>query len=200
MPPMDFQPQPNMGMPPAGMPPMDDGSGMPPMDNGQMNPFDTNFDAGVEADENEDPKKYIQQLTGKLSQSLRKYTENNGQPDIDLNKYVAGMIVKQAMEGLSPDDADEIIDKVKSDEDFSMDNGQNPQNPPQDQQMPPQQPPMDNGQNMMPPNEAYRGRRGNKLTEIVNSVIHNEEDETPFQISRQPDSYKVGPYKSRNFE
>ena len=31
----------------------------------------------------------------------KKYTDNNGQPDVDLNKYVAGMITKQAMKGLS---------------------------------------------------------------------------------------------------
>ena len=51
---------------------------MPPMDNngiGNNNEFDTNFDPGVEADEEQDPKKFIQQLTGKLSQSLRKYNE-----------------------------------------------------------------------------------------------------------------------------
>ena len=76
---------------------------MPPMGDEGMknnNEFDTNFDPGVEADEEQDPKKFIQQLTGKLSQSLRKYNENNGQPDVDLSKYVAGMITKQAMEGL----------------------------------------------------------------------------------------------------
>lgn len=39
-----------------------------PMDDNSGSEFDTNFDAGVEADEDEDPKKYIQQLTGKLSQ------------------------------------------------------------------------------------------------------------------------------------
>ena len=44
--------------------------------------FDTNFDAGVEADEDEDPKKYIQQLTGKLSQELGKYNNELGEPDV----------------------------------------------------------------------------------------------------------------------
>ena len=96
--PMDVDPNampqdPNMG----GMP-MDDGMGMdgqmPPMDNGGSE-FDTNFDAGVEADEDEDPKKYIQQLTGKLSQELGKYNNELGEPDTELSKYVGGMIVKQ---------------------------------------------------------------------------------------------------------
>lgn len=77
--------------------------------------FDTDFDAGVEADEEEDPKKYIQQLTGKLSQSLRKYNSDQAEPDADLNKYVAGMVVKQAVEGLSEKERNEILKKVTDD-------------------------------------------------------------------------------------
>ena len=47
-------------------------------------PFDAEpFDAGVEADEQSDPKKFIEQLTGKLGQSLRKYNEDQGQPADD---------------------------------------------------------------------------------------------------------------------
>lgn len=79
------------------------------------NQFDTNFDAGVQADEENDPKRYIQQLTGKLSQSLRKYNSDLPQPDADLNKYVAGMIVKQAVDGLDDKDRNEIIKKVSED-------------------------------------------------------------------------------------
>ena len=59
------------------------------------NQFDTNFDAGVEADEETDPKRYIQQLAGKLSQSLRSYNSELPSPDTDLNKYVMGMINKR---------------------------------------------------------------------------------------------------------
>lgn len=102
-----------LGAPPAddGMNPMGDsfnqvGDEMP------TNQFDTNFDAGVEADEETDPKRYIQQLTGKLSQSLRSYNEGLPQPDADLSKYVAGMIIKQATEGLSSEDANDILKKV----------------------------------------------------------------------------------------
>lgn len=87
-------------------------------DNGETeeNPYDTNFDAGVDADEDEDPKKYIQQLTGKLSQSLRKYNESLPKPDEDLCKYVANMVNKQASQGLSPDDTNEILKKLTSDD------------------------------------------------------------------------------------
>lgn len=100
------------------MPPIDDPNALgqdPSMMGGDMgdgSEFDTNFDAGVDADENTDPKKYIQQLTGKLSQSLRKYNGNLPQPEADLCKYVAGMILKQTTEGLTDSDKKEIVDKV----------------------------------------------------------------------------------------
>lgn len=86
----------------------------------EQNQFDTDFDAGVDADENEDPKKYIQQLTGKLSQTLRNYNENLPKPDVDLNKYVVGMINKQATNGLNDNDIKEIMDKLNSDEKMSI--------------------------------------------------------------------------------
>lgn len=71
------------------------------------------FDAKVEADPTEDPKKYIQQLSGKLSQELRKYNNEQGQPDEELNKYVAGMIIPQASQGLTDKGKKEIIGKIK---------------------------------------------------------------------------------------
>ena len=208
---MDFQGQDmmandNMG---GGFGQQDDGQ-MPPMDMNNMgdnNEFDTNFDPGVDADEEQDPKKFIQQLTGKLSQSLRKYNENNGQPDADLNKYVAGMITKQAMEGLSQDDANEIIDKIKADEDFSMedeDNGNQNIEKGNDQTM--QQ--MDNQMSMdndnfnqfQQPNES-RIKRGYKIDEIVNGVLNNIEDNKhPYQKTDNKKSFRKKPFSSPNFE
>jgi hypothetical protein len=114
--------EPNMGG-------MDD-----PMAAGQ-DQYGADFDAGVEADEQSDPKKFIQQLTGKLSQSLRKYNEGLPQPDADLNKYVAGMIVKQCIEGLPQEDVQEILDKVNNDDQEQMDNGQGMEQQPMDQDM-----------------------------------------------------------------
>ena len=74
----------------------DDLLGDPGMEGGEgENQYDTNFDAGVEADEDSDPKTYIQQLTGKLSQSLNSFNDEQG-PDAGLNKYVASMIVAAA--------------------------------------------------------------------------------------------------------
>lgn len=104
------------GGPNGGMLPMDDqmmGGDSDGMDMGNDDSaFDTNFDAGVDADENTDPKKFIQQLTGKLSQSLRKYNNDLPKPDEELSKYVAGMILKQTTDGLTDSDKKDIIDKV----------------------------------------------------------------------------------------
>ena len=108
------------------MPPMESGEGMGeemPMDMGNTSEmpengsgadseFDTNFDAGVEADEDTDPKKYIQQLTGKLSQTLNTYNNENGEPDTELGKYVLGMLVKQGTKGMDEKDKKEIIKKI----------------------------------------------------------------------------------------
>lgn len=200
MPPMDMQPEmgndmggdfmqqgQNMGQ----EMPMDDQMGEVP------NQFDTNFDAGVEADEEQDPKKYIQQLTGKLSQTLQKYTDNNGQPDVDLNKYVAGMITKQAMKGLSEEDAEEIIDKVKADEDFSMEDDGD-ENLQQDM---PQDNTQQQGQDIMPQmNESFRRFKKNRqIKEIVNGVLDNKVENTPRQEPKNGDIYSTRPYTAPSF-
>ena len=207
MPPIDMQP--GMGNDMGGnfMPQGQDMmGGQPPMDmGGNQSQFDTNFDAGVEADEEQDPKKYIQQLTGKLSQTLRKFNDNNGQPDVDLNKYVAGMIVKQAMEGLSPDDADEIIEKVKADEDFSMGDGSEQggemgQMPPQDngQMMnDPNQGQMPMSNNNMPPQMNEWLKKNRNLEEIVNGVLNSYKDDK--KPSQELSKEKMKSFKSKPF-
>lgn len=124
-------PQPQQQMPPMDMgqpeadPQMNAGAdanaSMPdemPQDNGQSE-FDTNFDAGVSADEDTDPKKYIQQLTGKLSQSLSSYNNENGD-DPELSKYVGKMIVKQAAKGLDDNGKKELVKAINS---VKSDNG-----------------------------------------------------------------------------
>lgn len=106
-------------IPPMGddMPPMNDnpdefGDEMMANDSQMDSEFDTNFDAGVEADEDTDPKKYIQQLTGKLSQTLNTYNNENGEPDVELGKYVLGMLVKQGVKGMDEKDKKDIIKKI----------------------------------------------------------------------------------------
>ena len=210
-PPMDFQGQDMMANDDMGggfqQPDMEQ---MPPMDDNGMennNEFDTNFDPGVEADEEQDPKKFIQQLTGKLSQTLRKYNERNGQPDVDLSKYVAGMITKQAMAGLSQEDADEIIDKIQADENFSMEDGDNgnqevEQGNDQSPQQMDNQMPIDNGNSnqFQQPNESTI-KRGYQIDEIVNGVLNGvDNDKQPYQKTNNKKSFRKKPFSSPNFE
>jgi hypothetical protein len=79
-------------------------------------PFDDEpFDAGVEADEDEDPENFIQQLAGKLGQSLRKYTEQQGQPDFDLEKFAINSVVSATHTAeMDKEDQKDIINKIKS--------------------------------------------------------------------------------------
>lgn len=199
MPPMDM-PQDNgyndMGgnfMPQGGMGMSQDNMGMQQ----PSSQFDTNFDAGVDANEDQDPKKFIQQLTGKLSQSLRKYNNENGQPDVELNKYVAGMVVKQAMDGLSEEDAEDIINKVQSNEEFTPDDQQMPMGDEGQQQMPmdggnQQQMPMPNNGQMM--NERRIKRNKGYLDEIINGVLNkNNNNEVPL-TKKEKGHYWQEPY------
>ena len=198
----DFMPQDN-GM--GGQQPMM-GNDFMPQDGGMggQSEFDTNFDPGVEADEDQDPKKFIQQLTGKLSQSLRKYNDENGQTDVDLSKYVVGMVVKQAMKGLSEQDAEEIIDKVQADEDFTIDDmGDGQMQPqPQDDNMGQGMPPMNDpnqGQMQPPTNESFRRNRKRRIEEIVNSVLDNRKNDTYKQV-KNTSHFSKRPFISPNFE
>jgi hypothetical protein len=79
-------------------------------------PFeDQPFDAGVEADEDSDPKKFIQQLAGKLGTSMRKYAETQGQPDLELDKFAVNSVISAAHTAdMDPQDQEDIIKKVKS--------------------------------------------------------------------------------------
>lgn len=193
---MDIPP---MGMDPAmGEPPMGDPSqmGMPQdMPMGDNMNYGADFDAGVEADENTDPKKYIQQLTGKLSQSLRKYNQSLPQPDADLDKYVAGMIVKQAIEGLPQEDVSEILDKVNSDEPMQEPDAQMEQ-PQMNGEMP-----QDGGQSMeMPqhPNES-KNRHGINIDELLIKNLDNDSEKEMYHKSGKPGSYRKKAFTSPQF-
>jgi len=85
-------------------------------------PFnDEPFEAGVEADETEDPKQYIQQLAGKIGQSLRKYEKDIGDPDFELEKFVVNSVLSATNTGeMDSEDQKDIITKVKS---SGLDNG-----------------------------------------------------------------------------
>lgn len=95
-----------------------DSGGELPMDGESNNdkPFDdTPFDAGVEASEEDDPKTYIQQLSGKLGQSLRKYTDETGQPDLELEKFAINSVISATHTAdMDENDKKDIIAKVNS--------------------------------------------------------------------------------------
>ena len=86
-------------------------------------PFDdTPFDAGVEADEDEDPEKYIQQLAGKLGTTLRKYSEDKGAPDFDLEKFAINSVISATHTSeMDEEDQKDIIKKIKSSGDEGKD-------------------------------------------------------------------------------
>lgn len=127
MPPME---DPMMGMPQDNMANQGIGGGFEDQMNPEMggdpnafeggypeeNQFDTNFDAGVEADEDTDPKRYIQQLTGKLSQTLNKYNGEQEAPDEGLSKYVGKMIVKQVAKALDDAGKKDLIKSINTTE------------------------------------------------------------------------------------
>lgn len=108
---------PNMGgeIPMDGQDPMMNGEGEMPMDEPMMDD---------EMGEENDPKKEIQQLSGKLSQELRNYNNDQQTPDTDLNKYVAGMVIPQATKVMTSDEKAEVINKIKkgmTDDDLETD-------------------------------------------------------------------------------
>lgn len=197
-----------------GMPPVDGNSGdVPPMPgNDGGNEFDTNFDAGVEADEDSDPKKYIQQLTGKLSQKLNSYNKDNNDPD--LSKYVAGMIVSQAVKNLGDDDKKEIIDKI---ENGGGDDGENEM--PDDGNMPPvddnvpnpdgnnipmdnQNPDDMNQQQQQPaPQNNFESveSSANMIDEILDNILNDDKDNGNKMSAYDDKSNKRKSYKTKPF-
>jgi hypothetical protein len=92
-------------------------------------PFnDEPFNAGVESDEADEPKKFIQQLSGKLGQSLRKYTDESGQPDFDLEKFAINSVISATHTSeMDEEDKKDIISKInnsgKDDTSEPQDNG-----------------------------------------------------------------------------
>ena len=80
------------------------------------NPFDKEpFDAGIEVDEKEDPKKFIQQLAGKIGQSLREYEKELGNPDFELEKFVINSVISATNTAdMDKNDQKDIIDKIEN--------------------------------------------------------------------------------------
>lgn len=88
------------------------------------------FDAGVEADEETDPKKFIEQLSGKLGQSLRQFAKDQGQPDLELEKFAINSVISATHTAeMDEKDKKDIIKKINtSGEDDTQDFGDDNQN------------------------------------------------------------------------
>lgn len=97
----------------SGLSGLDEPSGDAPTND---KPFDDEpFNAGVETSEEEDPKKFIQQLSGKLGQSLRKYTDEQGQPDLELEKFAINSVISAThTSDMNPEDKKDIISKIEN--------------------------------------------------------------------------------------
>ena len=109
--------------------------------------------------------------------------------------------------GLSQEDADEIIDKIQADENFSMEDGDNgnqevEQGNDQSPQQMDNQMPIDNGNSnqFQQPNERKK-KRGYQIDEIVNGVLNGvDNDKQPYQKTNNKKSFRKKPFSSPNFE
>lgn len=159
----------------------------------EENPYQADFDAGVEADEENDPKRFIQQLAGKLSQSLRSYNDGLPSPDVDLSKYVMGMVNKQAIKGLSNKDVTDVLSKIKSDE--TEDDYENPDFNTEETNGSEEDIQQDDDMNQ---NESIRR---NKINEIFQDIIsHSDEEEQKIDKPITNVSYLKKPFTSPKFK
>lgn len=69
----------------------------------------------MEADEESDPEKYIEQLSGKLGETIRQYTEDKGEPDFELEKFAINSVISATHTAEMDDkDRDDIIKKINT--------------------------------------------------------------------------------------
>ena len=164
----DSAPMPPTDMPePAPAEPQDD----------NMSNFGPKFDAGVEADPNSEPDKYIQQLTGKLATELRKYLEQSN--DADIAKYVLGMIIAQACKPLTDADKKEIIDKINEVHGTEASPEEpEPANEPAQEPVQNDQEPEEMMQNQF---EALQRRVTNEVLEAIGDDDENKQEERPLE-------------------
>lgn len=138
-----------------------------------------------------DPKKEIQQLTGKLSQALRKYNDEQSEPDSELNKYVAGMLAKQFSKSLTTDDKEDVIKKINSNSDTDdLGNDGSDDNLEMNQQD-------DSSMDMQnePPMES-KHNIGKLVNEIANSIVNHDDDKKERHEKKTKVKSKINPFLS----
>ncbi len=104
-------------------PPVEDEVDVDPMDDmgGDDLSMDTEpvDDMGDEGDDEDDPTKKIQKLTGKIGQMIREMDE----PDAELEKYVINSIISAMhLDLLSEEDIEDIINKIEGEEEEDSEN------------------------------------------------------------------------------
>lgn len=154
IPPIDTNPMDNVGND-GGIPNEDMGGDL---DNQEEIPQD-NVDLGDENTDENDPKKDIQRLTGKLSQELQDYNSEN-QDDSELNKYVINMLVKQTTKHLSSDDKDDVINKIENSDEDGEEAPSNEEDFSQEEEM---------TESVM-----YKGKT---LDEIIDSLLNSDDED-----------------------
>ena len=128
---------------------------------------------------------------------MRNYNNEQPQPDAELSKYVCGMIVKQAIEGLKPEDVEDIMKKIKSDDDFDNytpeDNQLNTNGGSEDMQ-----PQTDQPEQM--PMESLNRNHNQKIEEIFQDLISTEKEDTIERPLKRTNSFRRKPFTSPNFD
>lgn len=155
--------------PPLNQPPMGN-EGMDNMGNDGMDmPMDDN---SMNGDEN---TKEVQELSGKLSQKLGEI--NSANPNSDLSKYAASMVLSQALKGMDDSDAEEVKSKLNNTENNDS------------EQMNQQQPQMESFLNLK-----------NMVNEIVNQMLtkNDEKDDFNKEITN-PKTKKKNPFNPQRY-
>lgn len=160
-------PQMPINSPTIQQPPMgDDGMNM---NDGNMNQETPQMGDMGSGDEN---AKEIQKLSGELSQKLGEINSSN--PNSDLSKYAANMVLAQAMKGMDESDAEDVKSKLDNPQGGGNEMGQ------QDMNM--QQPTM--GESKMD--------FGNLVNEIVNQVISDTKKDN--EMITNPKTKRKNPF------
>ena len=155
------------------------------------NPFEKEkFDAGIDVDEDEDPKKYIEKLTGKLAQKLRDY--NGTEQDVDLNKFVINSLIPAAIPQMGSDDAKDVITKVNDNIGKEADETQ-----PETEEPVPDEIPVDDQSNGIPQMESKKPVKSKIVeSETIESLIRQAIGGTNDKKKKGPKN----PFKAPTFK
>lgn len=145
------------------------------------------FDAGV-GDEDADPKKYIEKLTGKLAQKLRDY--NGTEQDVDLNKFVVNSLIPAAVPQMDETDAKDVIKKVQDNIGKSGQDGEPEQSDSFDSEGSTEQPSVEDSpeQGGLPP--VQQESNDNEVNDLINEILKgksvrkNVQHKNPFKSPR----------------